>query len=456
MKLKGLFASCCVALGFLLLPATVAAQTEEFESLRASWNDGNYADVLPKLVAYWKKPGGRTWQVAFMIGTSECRIPGDQAYGAVTLDEVLASFPLPDEVRKAVAAQRGLCNTQDLASGPSINEVGTVLIQTTGGARVSGKGGYIFASRNVLPGAKITISPVSLDELRGRVLPLARASEAATAGLKRTGLRGAIAVVGPFAIAEPYFGVSEASEVGICLQKFHDALKSQFSMELPTQAVTVYAVPELEEVRRLAAKVHGIELPEGTVAYSVYEDLSIVGPGSAGQCGSLAHELVHLMIRRNFGNSPPWLEEGLASEVAVAGIHDGQLSFGPSWRDDMLHTQWNLRPTVAELVKLDWTAYVPSTTVSVQKAAATQAMAASFVRYLSSRNQLQQVYMTCQRDHFRLDSPDILSYEEILQSTLAASLARMDADFVAWFTGHGSPNNTMAHKAVANRKAHKP
>jgi hypothetical protein len=32
----------------------------------------------------------------------------------------------------------------------------------------------------------------------------------------------------------------------------------------------------------------------------------------------MAHELVHLLIRQNLSMSPAWLEEGLASEVALA------------------------------------------------------------------------------------------------------------------------------------------
>ena len=45
---------------------------------------------------------------------------------------------------------------------------------------------------------------------------------------------------------------------------------------------------------------------------------ALVGIAAPEACGSMAHELVHLTIRSSFPMSPPWLEEGLASAVALA------------------------------------------------------------------------------------------------------------------------------------------
>ena len=93
----------------------------------------------------------------------------------------------------------------------------------------------------------VTISPVSVADLRKRVLPLEGAQESATAALKRMGASGdGAVVVRPFAVAYP-FGAFAATEMGKCLSNFAAALEKQFSMELPQGTVTVYGVPEVVE-----------------------------------------------------------------------------------------------------------------------------------------------------------------------------------------------------------------
>src|SRR5262249_43178862 len=130
-----------------------------------------------------------------------------------------------------------------------------------------------------------------------------------------------------------------ARKTASCIERFEALLRNQFQMNLPSYYVTIYAVEDPSLVRVFARELHGVNLSPGSVAYSVYDDLSMVGAAGPEHCGSIAHELVHLMIRQSFGNSSPWLEEGLASEVAVASPKFAALSFQRSWRDDMLLEQ---------------------------------------------------------------------------------------------------------------------
>ena len=212
-------------------------------------------------------------------------------------------------------------------------------------------------------------------------------------------------------------------------------------MSLPTGVITVYVMPTVEEVARAAVELHGAQLPMGTVAYSVYDDQSIVGTGSQQLCGSLAHELVHLMIRGTFGNSPAWLEEGIASEVAVGTPLAKQVRFAPSWRDDMLKAQWNLRPTVKELISSGWPAFAARKQVDMQKVAATHAMAAAFVRYLDAKQMLGDTYRACRDRHLAPDLTVARSYADILQDVTGMTPGALDKDFVKWFTG----NVSVAH-----------
>jgi hypothetical protein len=220
---------------------------------------------------------------------------------------------------------------------------------------------------------------------------------------------------------------------GECLARYRRPLESQFKMQSPAALITVYTVAEPEQVRAYAARLHGVNLPLGTVAYSVYEDLSIVGITGLEACGSLAHELVHLAIRQNFGDSPAWLEEGLASEVAVATPEQNAFRFGQSWRDDMLRRHWDLRPTVSQLLSKTWADYAANDMSQVNRVAALHAMAASFIRYLDAQQKLVPVYFAM-RDS--LSSPSAHSDQDILESKLGMSLDQIDADFVHWFGYH--------------------
>jgi hypothetical protein len=161
--------------------------------------------------------------------------------------------------------------------------------------------------------------------------------------------------------------------------------------------------------------------------------MSIVGIGGPGQCGSLGHELVHLMIRGNFGNSPAWLEEGLASEVAVVMPKPEAFEFARSWRDQMLHDHWKLRPTIAQLLEMNWTNYTASSELDLQKVAAIHAMAAVFVRYLAHRKQLLPVYFAVRDHRFNRELTQRRTDAEILEKQLGKKLDAVDADFVKWF-----------------------
>ena len=196
-----------------------------------------------------------------------------------------------------------------------------------------------------------------------------------------------------------------------------------------------YFVVNAEQVPDLAAKLHGIRMPLGTVAYSVYEDLSIVGAGDGSRCGSSAHELMHLSIRQNFSDAPAWLEEGLASEIAVGLPAGPKFQFLKSWRDEVLERDASIRLSVTDLLHKRWPDYATSSNAEVQKVAALHAMAAAFIRYLAFKGELEPVYFAI-RDSVRSANPG--TDEQILQSALSMNLAQIDTDFDTWFKSSGA------------------
>ena len=160
----------------------------------------------------------------------------------------------------------------------------------------------------------------------------------------------------------------------------------------------------------------------------------MVGMASPEACGSLAHELVHLLIRPSLPLSPPWLEEGLASEVAVALPQGSRFHFAKSWRDRTLRDNWSLRPSVGTLLDLSWSDFRAASAADLRRAAAVQAMAAAFIRYLDAKGELIVVYSEM-RDHlFNADRSAIQTSQQIVQRALGGiDVNAIDADFDHWF-----------------------
>ncbi|ABF41708.1 hypothetical protein Acid345_2707 [Candidatus Koribacter versatilis Ellin345] len=433
----------------LLVCAVGAAHAQTIDDLRDQWRTINttppprdFRPLIPKLLTYREQEGGKSWQLNYLLGSSYCRISGQEKSGRVALSRVLSSYGLPDVAKQAAESVLENCGG-DVAPSDDLS-VSIVAVSGQSGAIVHGKGGY-----DIDPKAKITTnhvqaSPVSVEELRKRLYLPTQSQKAVAAALER-GYPTAHGTARDGFVATSYEMPPE--ETIRCLVRYRDALATQFKLEFPKPLITVYIAQDTKQVIDLAQKLHGVDLPLGTVAYSVFEDLSIVGGAALDACGSLAHELVHLGIRQNFGDSPAWMEEGLASEIAVARPQLSGFQFGPSWRDEMLKEHWTLRPTVSALLKMTWSNYAAMNRDDVYRVAALHAMSATFIRYLDAKGQLLPVY-NAMRDNL-VNGKDAISDNEILQAKLGMNLDQIDADFVSWFhppVSNPDATNTMKTK----------
>src|ERR1051325_10177877 len=95
-----------------------------------------------------------------------------------------------------------------------------------------------------------------------------------------------------------------------------------YDMPAPSYFITVYLVPNDGILGLLASLIHGITIYEGTIGYSFPYDQSITAIIPRMIFGTLKHELFHLMVRKNFGDIPPWLEEGMATLYEVSRVRD--------------------------------------------------------------------------------------------------------------------------------------
>jgi hypothetical protein len=382
---------------------------------------------------------GRTWQIEYLIGSLSCQFSESRASGANFLRDILQNNrALSRGEEQELKRQLTVCTgpLPAMAALPDANpdlyrEIAdtSVHLQTP---RVHGdmKGGYRFIVANE---SAVSISPVPAEELQARRVPLSDPQRALASALRRLPSGASGGIIQEFAVTTSGLGESRAMAIGRCLQAYTQPLKDEFEIQPSTFMITVYAADSPGQVYNYARLLHGLQLPDGVVAYSLTDDMSLAGVAEPSACGSLAHELVHLLIKRNFLASPAWLEEGLASEVAVATPEANHFKFSWSWRDDTLRENSGIRPRVAELLEAPWSVYSANGYIEMSQAAAVQAMAAAFIRYLDSRGALSDVYFAVRDQHFSPDLTQYKSYGDIVEAKLGKNLVDIDSDFAQWF-----------------------
>ncbi len=420
--------------------------TAVWEQTLAALNRGDsrkakelFADFNRKARAY-VRANGRTWQIEYLIGSLNCQFPETRASGAGFLTDILQnSRALNSAGEQELKRQLAACTAAPAPIATPISDTHPDLPRDIADASahfqspgVHGdmKGGYNFKVENE---AAVAISPIPAAELTARRVPLSKPQKALASALSRLPPGAAGGIVEEFAVTAQNSDQSRAIGIGKCLQTYSPPLKKQFEIEPSTYMVTIYTANSALEVYQYASRLHGLQLPQGVVAYSVPEDMSLAGVGYPNACGSMAHELVHLLIKNSFPLSPAWLEEGLASQVAVAAPESSRFKFSWSWRDDTLSENFGLRPRVGELLDAPWASFSAAGYLQMPQTAAIQAMAAVFIRYLDAKGKLSDVYFAVRNRHFSSDLSHYKSYREIVEETLGAHVDRIDADFAEWF-----------------------
>jgi hypothetical protein len=410
-------------------------------------------DQFTASAAAYVRANGRSWQIEYLVGSADCMFPGRRKIGSEFLQDILAnnrslSEPVQTELNRQLAECSNPAHASAAPTGaaalPDLSEASThvqsVSTQTVGVSGNMKGGGGRYSWNQESAGA---ISPIPVAELAARLVPISQPEIALQKALARLSPTARGATEEGIAVATLNGSEQESRLTGDCLKRYADPLKSEFQIESSRYIITAYSVPNEEDVYEYAGKLHGLRLPIGVLAYSVPDDMSLVSTDSGERCGSMAHELVHLLIKNNFSGAPAWLEEGLASEVAIATPAPRKLRFGWSWRDDSLEMRDDLMPTVAQLLDMPWTALNAYEWSGARQAEANQAMAAVFIRYLDSKGKLPAVYFSVRDQHVSPDLTGFKSYRKIVEENLGMPVSAIDTDFKRWFSAEGSTHPSM-------------
>ncbi len=462
---------CCVA----LVPTRDASADGELDRLEAIWRRGDYARATQELIAYRERTGVRTLQLDYMIATSACRMPARRQLGNEFFAWILQNYTLSPPIRAQVETQRQVCSTSaaperlPVTAPPAMVGVGIVYHGKEGtdfrfdaqaggnstGTMVAAIPPEQFAQRLFAPSdsttavrgiAKLIGPEFEVQEVGHFILAGPRSGARSAGGAQTSNAPAGRSttksprqdprdMVQQMATATPP-SADELKRVGEGLERYLQFFVSEYGMRRPPSLVTVYFAADRSQLRNLARRLHGIDLAPGSIGYSFPADQSMVGWADGKAYGTFAHELFHVMVRGNFGDIPPFLDEGMAALYEVSRFERDRAVGVPNWRGALLRKYWAERPRIRELVQMNRSAFDdvagPSEGPGVGgKQAANHATARYFMLYLQDRGELLPVYKAF-RNRKVNDRPATQGVA-LLESVLGRSLDAVDAEFAEWF-----------------------
>jgi hypothetical protein len=435
----------CLALatcgaGSLLAAAEPAT---DFQQAVGMWKNKQYLEVIQILKEYRQGPYGKTPEVDYMIASSMCRLPGYESKGQQYFQWLLYNHRLDERSRGQVIEEMRNC-----ASAQTPVVINFVVVRSGAGARVGGKMFYSWE------GGDLPISTVPVQVLRDipasemvqRLVPLSDPVKAISAVKRLMGPDTVAETHGHFLLvkksdsamgdarsgssAERLRSRTGLAEFGNLLEQYLNFFTREFKMQMPTNFITVYCLPNSKSVRETAQSLHGIRVSELSIGYSFRDDLSLVGLFD----GTLFHELFHLLVYNNFGDIPPWLDEGIAALYEVSRIRGAVVEGLPNWRGDVLREFRGSRPSVEQLIRMDWRNFDDEAGESRgRKPAANHATARYLMLMLQERNQLAAMYHAFRsREVEALQSDPAAEAIRLVEKVTSKSVAALDKDFEEW------------------------
>lgn len=438
------------AIGFVAAPKAQAQSL--YEAAYAAWRSGDFPVAYEKLLAFRREPNGRRSTVDFMLGTSACRINTRRNWGYNVLDWMLYAYPLTRDSRIKVARERDICR-RALQVANVDTPIEDIVEERAAGMTGFGKTFY-WASREKQPVASYPIRrlrPMSLKELTARRVPIG--DQQAALALARK-----LVPTGKAAIHDRFLIISTArhsdrglQSVGQTLTRYLRFLEAVYDIHPPAHYIAVYLVRDHFAVHELAASLHGLDVSKATVGYAFVDDSSVVGAVPTTAPGTILHELFHLLVRKEFGDIPQWLDEGTASLYEVAGRQGDRYMGLPNWRGRVLRNLWGDRPTVRGLIQTEWFLFDdpaqakqindPDAPLEMyfdvregRRQAAMMAMARYFLLYLERRGELVPVYRAIRDQKFGNTKSNARDRAvTLVEQALGRSADELDREFVAWF-----------------------
>jgi hypothetical protein len=427
----------------------------DYKAGRDAWTAQNWSKASGHLSKFFaRERDSASYEVDYWLGTSWCRLPGEEVPGADLLDWSLSFGRAAERARPAFAAELRKC--VGWLQDTQVRPVPVVLLAAGDGPRgtvkTTGKTYAIGGGKGGLTAYPIRVKrKFNAEELDSRLVARTEPERAlAETGARVPGFRVAQSRFFVLASLAPQHTPEALATIGARLDDFVAFLGRVYALQPPPTFITVYMFPDIGTVRLWADRLHGLDASPATLGYAFENDQSIVAFQPTTAVGTLLHEVFHLVVHGSYGSIPQWLDEGIASlyetSTAVPGYYFGE----PNWRSAVFRElrsafgQMNLETVITA----PWFSDEPSGAplagerrYSDDEQAYILAYARLFTLYLQETRQLIPVF---EAFRFRKPPPVYVSAKvqavQLLESALKAPIAKIQRQFEAWAPVAFDPN----------------
>lgn len=416
----------------------VQAQSAFYQMGKSSWKSHDYESAYNYLMEFRSQPYGRLPEVDYMIGTSACRLPEKGTLGARILHWMLYAYPLGATSHRIINSEINNCQALQTA----IHDVEYIENEISAGMYARGKTFY-WVDREIPVNSYPArfLKKINRTEFETRLFDRQNEDEVKSY-IQNLYPEFQLYVSSRFVLASNSGHPVEAlNEISHTLESFMDFLIKQYNLSEHEHFITIYLVPNITQLQTIANDLHYLDVSPATIGYSFIDDLSVVAVIPGTTIGTLLHELFHLTVRRDFGDIPQWLDEGMASLYEVCEVRGIDFIGIPNWRGEVLQKLWHLKPELEELISSKWFAfdmpseYEDSTAdeEAVLKQAALTAMGRYFILYLQDKGKLVNVFKSFKESSFCSLIDDINEYKLLLlQAGYGEPFSVIDQDFQQW------------------------
>jgi hypothetical protein len=407
-----------------------------------------------------------SYEVAFWLGTSWCRMPGKEVVGADALGWGQRFKLMPEQARPKFEIELKRC-LQWLANSAANRPLPEILLTVAGSGtatyRSTGKTYVVGGDSGSLAAYPVRMKrPMKMEVLEARLVRRDETERAMEQALKL--VPGATVYASKYTVLVSLskHGTKALERIGETVDAFVQFLGTEYGLTPPEWYITVYMFPNISMLRKWADTLHGLDASPATLGYAFENDQSVLAMLNGEGAGTLLHEVFHLVVRSSYASVPQWLDEGIAS-LYETSTRRGERFFGePNWRSPVFR---EMRPAVGNRVTLEqvitspWLSDEPNHAppdapdLGIEEQTYLLAYSRLFALYLQNQRQLSTV-LDAYRKRVAPGTyvPAQTQAITLVEQTLGKSLPQVERDFLNWVPSVYDPNRRLYLGGIPVRK----